>query len=412
MLKVTLLLLAMLMAQMVTATTHYIRAEKLAVTIQLAKAGDTITVAGGHYRGERLVINKTLVLLGKNQPILDGQQKHEILAINAPNVRISGFQFLRSGRSNIDDYAGVKANGAHGLIVSYNSFSETFFGIHISKSDDVHIHHNQLKASSALEYELGNGIHLWKCEGAVIQHNQVEGHRDGIYFEFVTKSRINNNVSRLNKRYGLHFMFSNDNSYKKNIFRNNGAGVAVMYTARVTMIDNDFDQNWGASSYGLLLKDIRDSEVSNNRFTGNTSGIYMEGTSRTKFTQNSFKNNGWAVQLQASCDGNSFKHNNFIGNSFDIATNGSLVLNTTNQNYWDKYQGYDLDQDGVGDVPYYPVSLFSMVVERMPPAMLLWRSFMVFLLDRAESVLPAITPEDLKDHSPSMKPYDLHTSTK
>lgn len=410
--RLYLLLLCLLPAQSALATTHHIRAEKLAATIQGAQAGDTIRVNGGHYRGERIVVSKTLVLLGNNQAVLDGQKKHEILAISAPNVRVSGFQFVRSGRSNIDDYAGIKANAAHGLIISYNSFSETFFGIHISKSDRVHIHHNSLKASSAVEHELGNGIHLWKCEAAVIQHNQIEGHRDGIYFEFVTKSKIENNVSRLNKRYGLHFMFSNDNSYKKNIFRNNGAGVAVMYTARVSMIDNDFDQNWGASSYGLLLKDIRDSEVRNNRFTGNTSGIYMEGTSRTHFTQNSFKNNGWAVQLQASCDGNSFKQNNFIGNSFDIATNGSLVLNSTDQNYWDKYKGYDLNRDGTGDVPYYPVSLFSMVVERMPPAMLLWRSFMVFLLDRAESVLPAITPEDLKDHSPSMKPYDIHSAIK
>jgi nitrous oxidase accessory protein len=138
----------------------------------------------------------------------------------------------------------------------------------------------------------------------------------------------------------------------------------------------------------------------------------MEGTSRTHFERNLFKNNGWAVQLQASCDGNRFVRNNFIGNTFDIATNGSLVLNQTDQNYWDKYQGYDLNRDGRGDIPYYPVSLFSMVVERMPPAMLLWRSFLVLLLDRAERVLPAITPEDLKDHSPSMHPYDLYTTVK
>lgn len=389
------------------ATSHKIKAENLAVTVANAKAGDTILVNGGIYDAGRLIINKTLVLLGLNWPVLDGRKLHEILAINATNVRVSGFRIIRSGRSNIDDFAGIKANAAHGLEVSNNRFEETFFGIHISKSDRVKISNNRLQASSALEYELGNGIHLWKCEQAYIANNQIAGHRDGIYFEFVTFSKIYGNLSNQNKRYGLHFMFSNDNSYRKNIFRNNGAGVAVMYTARVSMIDNDFDQNWGASAYGLLLKDIRDSEVIGNRFVGNTSGIYMEGTSRTKFERNLFQANGWAVQLQASCDGNRFERNNFIGNTFDIATNGSLVLNQTNQNYWDKYQGYDLDRNGRGDVPYYPVSLFSMVVERMPPAMLLWRSFMVYLLDRAESVLPVITPEDLKDHSPSMKPYDL-----
>ncbi len=379
----------------------------LAGAIGLAKNGDTVVVIGGRHRSGNLLIQKSMTLLGKNKPVLDGEGKYEILTIQAARVKVSGFRFERSGRSNIDDYAGLKAQGADFLEVSHNEFSETFFGIHVSKSNFVHIHHNQLKASSLLEYELGNGIHLWKCHSARIHRNRIEGHRDGIYFEFVTKTSIQSNYSYKNKRYGLHFMFSNDNSYRNNTFRNNGAGVAVMYTARVHMEGNTFDQNWGASSYGLLLKDIRDSEVLNNRFTGNTSGVYMEGTSRTRFERNTFKNNGWAVQLQASCDGNSFHRNNFIGNTFDIATNGSLVLNTTDHNYWDKYQGYDLNRDGTGDIPFYPVSLFSMIVERIPPAMLLWRSFMVFLLNRAESVLPAITPEDLKDHSPSMKPYDL-----
>jgi nitrous oxidase accessory protein len=32
---------------------------------------------------------------------------------------------------------------------------------------------------------------------------------------------------------------------------------------------------------------------------------------------------------------------------------------------------------------------------------------MVFLLDKAEKNLPALTPENLLDPNPSMKPYDL-----
>ena len=90
-----------------------------------------------------------------------------------------------------------------------------------------------------------------------------------------------------------------------------------------------------------------------------------------------------------------------------MATNGTLVLNTIDKNYWDKYDGYDLKKDGTGDVPYRPVNMYAMIVERMPASVMLWRSFFVLLLDRAEKTLPAITPENLKDNSPSMKPYDL-----
>ena len=96
------------------------------------------------------------------------------------------------------------------------------------------------------------------------------------------------------------------------------------------------------------------------------------------------------------------------GNTFDLATNGSLVLNKVTGNYWDKYEGYDMNMDRIGDVPYHPVSMYSMVVEQMPAAVLLWRSFLVLLLDRAERAIPALTPENLKDDAPLMKPYDLH----
>jgi nitrous oxidase accessory protein len=181
----------------------------------------------------------------------------------------------------------------------------------------------------------------------------------------------------------------------------------VMYTTGVKMINNTFEHNWGSASYGLLLKDIRDSFVSGNRFIENSIGIFMEGSSRIEFKENTFSQNGYAVKMQASCDDNVFVTNNFSANTFDMATNGSLVLNKVNGNYWDRYEGYDLNKDKIGDIPYHPVSMYSMVVEQMPTAVLLWRSFLVLLMDKAEKAIPAITPENLKDESPSMKPYDL-----
>ena len=90
-----------------------------------------------------------------------------------------------------------------------------------------------------------------------------------------------------------------------------------------------------------------------------------------------------------------------------MGTNGTMTLNTIKGNYWDKYGGYDLDKDGVGDVPFHPVSLYSMIVEKMPTSVMLWRSFLVYLLDKAEKVIPVVTPENLKDETPVMKSYDI-----
>ena len=51
--------------------------------------------------------------------------------------------------------------------------------------------------------------------------------------------------------------------------------------------------------------------------------------------------------------------------------------------------------------------MFSMIVERNPPVMILFRSFMVSLLDKTEKMLPSLTPENLKDNFPLVKAIKL-----
>lgn len=380
----------------------------IAQAIALADEGDTILVKPGTYREGNILIDKSLVLIGENKPVLDGEFRHEVITVKARHVTISGFKIMNSRVASMHDPAGIGAIEADFLVVKNNELNGTYFGIHVSNSHYIKVVDNTLRAIVRNDHETGNGIHLWQCSNAVIKNNFIHGHRDGIYFEFVTNSTIDGNISEGNLRYGLHFMFSNDDDYTNNTFKNNGAGVAVMYTKNVKMVNNRFEKNWGTSAYGLLLKDIRDSFVENNLFDQNTIGIYMEGTSRTSFKNNIFSKNGWAIKLQASCDDNMFSENNFQSNTFDMVTNGTMVLNTIRYNYWDKYLGYDLNRDGTGDVPFRPVNLYAMIVERIPTAVLLWRSFLVFLLDRAERIMPAVTPENLKDDFPRMKPYDIH----
>lgn len=406
--RITVILLCLALAGFAQAKKIRVSNSSLSDAVAKAKPGDTIIIERGHYKPGNIIIDKSLTLIGEGMPTLDGEKQFEILTIVAKNVAIMGIRFINTGTSNTQDYAAIKANGADDLKVFNNQIANSYFGIHISNTSRAQIVGNRISRDhTGTETSIGNAIHLWKSDHARIENNNVSNHRDGIYFEFVTNSIIKKNHSEQNLRYGLHFMFSNEDQYIENQFVNNGAGVAVMYTHSVKMQGNLFANNWGASAYGLLLKDISDSEVFNNRFINNTMGIYMEGSSRINFTSNEFTANGYATRIQASCDANVFKGNNFKANTFDIATNGTMVLNEFEKNYWDKYEGYDLNKDGLGDIRYRPTSLYSMIVERVPVSILLWRSFMVFLLDRAEKNLPAITPENLFDSKPSMKPYDL-----
>ena len=375
----------------------------ITAALLVAETGDTILVDAGIYKEKNLVIRKQVVLKGINYPVLDGEKKYQVISIRADGVVIDGFSIKHSGVSSLEDLSGIKVFSSRNVIIKNNKLEDTFFGIYAENVINCIIENNELIAFSKEEQQSGNGIHCWKSDSLRIIGNTITGHRDGIYFEFVKNSIIWRNTSTNNIRYGLHFMFSNDDSYISNIFSNNGSGVSVMYSNRIKMYNNFFEENWGDASHGILLKEISDGYMQGNYFSANTSGIYMEGVNRVHMSYNSFKNNGWALKIQASCMDVVLEHNNFIGNTFDVGTNGSLVQNKFNNNYWDKYEGYDLNKNKIGDIPYRPVSMYSMIIEKYPSAMILFRSFITTLLDKTEKIIPSLTPENLKDNSPLMK---------
>lgn len=415
--KVTLIYIvnAVVYLMMVSGTAHattiiigknqFIKTIKEAISI--AKPKDSILVEPGIYAEGNIVIDKPLTLIGLNFPIIDGKMKFEPISIKSPFVNLEGFMIKNSGHSSMNDIAAIKIYNTHHITIKNNKLENNFFGIYLQQANHCSIIQNYIQSVGTAEQLIGNGIHAWKSDQLLIGKNYIQGHRDGIYLEFVTHTEVKNNLSAKNLRYGLHFMFSHDNGYYSNTFRANGAGVAVMYTKRVTMMNNTFEENWGDAAYGLLLKDITDSQIRKNIFLKNTAAIFMEGSNRIDMSENNFTNNGWALKIQASCLDNQIMNNNFINNSFDVASNGTLTLNLFKNNYWDKYEGYDLNKDGHGDIPFRPISLFSMLVERYPTMMLLFRSFMVMLFDRTEKALPSLTPEGLKDEQPRMKSINV-----
>ncbi len=370
--------------------------------LKSADATDTIFVDPGTYREGNIIIDKPIVLWGIDYPTLDGELQHEVVSIKSDGVVVHGFHVINSGVSSTIDYAGIKIYDSNFVTISNNKLDNCFFGIYTQFGKNCIISDNELNAHGLEEQQCGNGIHCWKCDSLRIISNQVSGHRDGIYFEFVTNSIIWRNRSIGNMRYGLHFMFSNHDMYVSNVLERNGAGVAVMFSHHVGMYNNYFQENWGDASYGILLKEISDGHIQGNHFASNTTGIFMEGASRIVMNRNTFADNGWALKIQASCMDIILEYNDFISNTFDVGTNGSLSLNTFSMNYWDKYAGYDLNKDHVGDVPHRPVSLFSMIVEKNPPTMMLFRSFITTLLDQTERVLPSLIPENLVDNNPRL----------
>ena len=373
--------------------------------VEIAQPFDTILVTKGLYLESNIVITKPVTILGIDYPVIDGREGGQVITVGSSGVTISGLDVRNSQTSFIDDNAAILLDGVTDCHIFENRFLGNFFGIYLAKSIDCTVSDNEIEGAASSESTSGNGIHLWYCRNISVTGNSVKGHRDGIYFEFVKHSRIEKNGSSGNLRYGLHFMFSDSCEYVNNHFRRNGAGVAVMYTHYVTMANNIFELNRGSSSYGLLLKEITDSRIVGNSFLDNSVGIYIEGCNRLTVMENELRGNGWGLRLMSNSIDNEFTRNDFIGNSFQVSSSGRQNFSSFSENYWSDYSGYDLDRDGFGDVPFRPVSLFSVVVEKNPPTLVLVRSLTVELLNLAERLVPSLTPESLKDNRPAMEPH-------
>jgi len=373
--------------------------------LEAAQDFDRILVHPGHYTEGLLEIRKPIQLIGVGRPVLDGEFKSELVAVYASNVHIEGFKFINSGKDEIRSVAAVHLYQSHDSVIRQNIFENNYFGIYVQASNRCLIEHNKLTTNRSTSQEMvGDGIHLLGSREIWVKNNYISGHKDGIYLEKSRQCFLFKNLSRKNLRYGLHFMFSNESVYTGNVFDNNGAGVAVMYAMNVQMYNNHFINNWGDSSYGILLKEISYSKIKGNHFENNTTGVYADGATKIDFYENTFANNGWGLKINANCMENKVIQNDFIGNTFDVSTNGSVVLNKFNQNYWDKYEGYDLDKNKVGDIPYHPLSLYALLVDQNPSIMLLYRTFFVDLLNRTEKIIPSLTPENFVDDEPLLKP--------
>jgi nitrous oxidase accessory protein len=371
--------------------------------IHLAEPGDIIEVKPGLYAENNIVIDKSLTLRGIDYPVIDGESVGTIVVLRADSITFEGFELRNSGRSYTRDYAAILIDQSNDFIIKDNRLDNVFFGIYLAETDRGEVTGNTIESYDRREASSGNGIHLWNVKNPKIVGNTVRGMRDGIYLEFVENAEIIGNISENNNRYGLHYMFSDGGRYYDNIFRENGAGVAVMYSENVDMVNNLFEHNWGTSSYGLLLKDIRNSTIERNRFYRNTVAIYSESSSNVDIRRNNIELNGWAVNIKSSSSRNRFTENNFIENSFDVRTDSPRNNNLFDGNYWSNYEGYDLDRDGIGDVPYRPVSLFSIIIERQPESLILLRSMFIRLLDTAERIMPVLTPQTLYDENPKMQ---------
>ncbi len=258
-----------------------------------------------------------------------------------------------------------------------------------------------------IESDRGNGIHLWNTKLNLIRRNEIVDVRDGIYFSFADSTVIEgNHIHQV--RYGLHYMYSNYNSFTDNLFERNVAGAALMYSHDIEFTRNTFARCRGFRAYGILYQSMDRVTARDNLILDNSRGIFMNNAGGNLIEGNDVVDNDLAIQLNGGCDGNTFAGNNFINNLssllLDVSDRETAWADGQGGNYWSGYDGYDLDRDGIGDVPYSIQNVFQVLESNIPEVRFYLLSPAARILEIAESSLPILELGDARDPLPLMSP--------
>ena len=380
-----------------------------------AADGDTRLLEPGVHPGP-LVVTRKVALIGVPGAVVDGGGRGSIITVLAAGVRIERLALRRSGDRFEDLDAGVRLSSAPGARLAGLRIEDVRYGIAAERSDDLDVEDCSLTgrvvpsvdAAPEMDVAAGNGIHVWYSRGASIRRTEIRRFMDGIYLSFADSIRIEGCGSSGNGRYGLHTMYCQDNRIAANRFTGNIAGCAIMFSNHLELARNDFMHNRGPRTYGILLRDCSDGFFHENRLVDNTIAVFMDGSNRNRIHGNLVQDDGWGVILFSSCDGNEFAGNDFVNIDYPVALDMRRTDNRFDDgargNYWSASAPYDLNADGIGDVPYAPVSAFAFLSKQYPDLAIFGESPAAGALSLAERTIPALRPSEAVDHYPLVRP--------
>lgn len=380
-------------------------AQSIQSRIDATHPGDTVVVPEGVWV-EDLTLDRAIVLRGAPGAVVRGTGTSSVITVTADSCVIEDLTIERSGRALVHEDAGILLR-SDGHRIRHNRLRDVLFGIYLYRSDGNEISSNQIVGRPELtEGERGSGVHVWDSYRNRFTGNTIRSARDGFYIQNASHTLIEQNeVSDL--RYGLHYMYADSNTFIANRFHDNVAGAAVMYSRGIVMRRNEFSHNRGFASYGVLFQDCHDMTADSNLIVDNVVGMFFEASSHNRFRWNVVAQNDIALKIFQNSDENVFTENAFIDNIIPLSVVGKKTSTRWSfagrGNYWSDYEGYDLDGNGVGDVPLTIQNVFDFLEGQQPAFRLYLYSPASKALAAATKAFPILQISSEQDEAPLMR---------
>jgi len=377
----------------------------LQLYIEITPPGGTLHLPAGSYAGPA-TIKRPITIEGNGEVTIDGGGKGTVLSVLANDSVIRGLKIINSGISHNQVDAGILI-AADNTLIEDNVLSNVLFGIHLKQANDNRVRNNRISSIEAEPSLRGDGIRLWYSEGNLIEGNQLTDVRDII----VTNSSENRLAGNWieGSRMGMEFVFSHENLVENNSITTNSAGIVVLYSNDLVIRGNRFSHLRGSSGSALSIKGSSMALFEDNEILHCTIGIIANAPIHPENTyllrNNHLAYNDVAMYFYGEKGGHKIHGNHFDNNLTDIlvSASSSALANEWLGNYWDRYEGFDDDGDGVGDSPYQ-LHIYADRLWIDYPLLRFFRGSPVLeLIDFVERLAPFSPPElILTDPAPAV----------
>ena len=402
--------------------------DNLQQTLDNSQDGDVITLAAGQYLGN-FIINKQITLRGtgiKDEvAIIDSQGKGHGLRLKNSHITIENLTIINWGDDLTEQNSGVYSHDkidnkkVPNITIKNNILIGDGFGIWLNQADNATVSHNRVKGNLTLRSsDRGNGIQIANVTNSHVFHNEVSETRDGVYVISSQNNIIEQNTMH-HLRYGIHYMYSYDNTIKDNTAYSTRAGYALMSSRRLTITGN---KTTDSEDYGFLLNFITQSTFSHNHIKNvwtkpenkvlgrDGKGLFVYNSGYNTLKYNIIDTAEIGIHLTAGSENIKIYGNSFINNPTQVkyVSNKKQEWSKDGQgNYWSNYLGWDMDNDGIGDIIFEPNDGIDKLVWQYPEMKMIMDSPAILILRWVQRQFPVLKPPGIKDSFPLMNQPSL-----
>lgn len=372
--------------------------------IDATPTGGTLHPRPGVYAGPAL-ISRQIIVDGGGKVTVDGGGTGSVLIVNTSGAVVRGLRLTNSGSSHDRVDTGIALTGS-GNRIEDNVIDGTLFGISLKQANQNTLRRNRIRSKPAELAMRGEAIRLWYSMDNLVEGNDIDQSRDVTLMNSPRNRVIGNSIR--NSRYGIHLIFSPDSEIERNALAHNATGVIVLNSDRVKVRRNRVFHSQGVSGAGLAFKMSAEGLAEGNEIVHCAVGVLadspIEQADRTVLSGNRIAHNATGIQFSGERGGHVLHNNSFESNLIHVSMmfgSGDAGKNDWRGNYWDDYQGFDLNHDGIGDTPHEMYIFADRIWMEIPQARFFRNSPVLELLDFLERLAPFSAPDMiLRDPAP------------